>query len=344
MASSVMRINPVLVMVSLAVATSPNFRGSAECVDDNAFCAAWARQGQCQTNPGYMLVVCKKSCSACPATTTTPAPTTTTAPPTTAAPPPAPCVDENSLCAAWARQGQCQANPGYMLVVCKRSCSACPPAPPAPRPGPSPGPISSGTMTVLGSGVLNTGSCTYAAANVGGSRSAVAQSPAILQGNYCGGGHAVNPDGAGCGRCYELLGPTGAPLAVQIVDASGTSTFNCNGPAFRALSGVESGVVDVRYRPVACQTADPPVATVVHHTRWYGKFLFGNLPEPPRSVAITTERGTSDLRRVGVTAQWEGSPPGGLAGSVQLALTLAGGARVSVHCRLDAPPGAACSR
>ena len=28
-------------------------------------CPSWARRGECQRNPGYMLVYCKKSCRVC---------------------------------------------------------------------------------------------------------------------------------------------------------------------------------------------------------------------------------------------------------------------------------------
>jgi len=35
------------------------------------------------------------------------------------------CVDRNRFCASWARNGECQKNPNYMLVSCRRSCRAC---------------------------------------------------------------------------------------------------------------------------------------------------------------------------------------------------------------------------
>ena len=37
------------------------------------------------------------------------------------------CQDENSMCAAWARNGECTKNPMYMLNNCKKSCNNCPP-------------------------------------------------------------------------------------------------------------------------------------------------------------------------------------------------------------------------
>lgn len=35
------------------------------CADEHAHCKIWAEQGDCDDNPGYMLVSCKKSCGAC---------------------------------------------------------------------------------------------------------------------------------------------------------------------------------------------------------------------------------------------------------------------------------------
>ena len=32
------------------------------------------------------------------------------------------CVDQDLLCGGWATSGECEANPGYMIVKCARSC------------------------------------------------------------------------------------------------------------------------------------------------------------------------------------------------------------------------------
>jgi hypothetical protein len=32
-------------------------------------------------------------------------------------------ADENERCSEWAEAGECEANPGYMLASCKRSCA-----------------------------------------------------------------------------------------------------------------------------------------------------------------------------------------------------------------------------
>jgi len=38
---------------------------------------------------------------------------------------PDPCHDDNQYCPSWARAGECQRNPGYMLQHCKKSCHVC---------------------------------------------------------------------------------------------------------------------------------------------------------------------------------------------------------------------------
>lgn len=35
------------------------------CVDEDERCPVWAKQDECKTNPQYMLVSCRKSCSSC---------------------------------------------------------------------------------------------------------------------------------------------------------------------------------------------------------------------------------------------------------------------------------------
>lgn len=35
------------------------------------------------------------------------------------------CTDERKECAAWAKQGECQKNPRYMMKFCRRSCGGC---------------------------------------------------------------------------------------------------------------------------------------------------------------------------------------------------------------------------
>lgn len=37
------------------------------------------------------------------------------------------CIDGDTRCAAWAAQGECTANPGFMLTSCRLSCNTCEP-------------------------------------------------------------------------------------------------------------------------------------------------------------------------------------------------------------------------
>eukprot|EP00794_Sanderia_malayensis_P015044 gene15044-16597_t len=78
--------------------------GGGSCVDNHGDCAAWASSGECQKNPDWMLVNCKKSCNACSSSQ---------------------CVDNDSNCSYWASIRECSKNPNYMLVHCKKSCNKC---------------------------------------------------------------------------------------------------------------------------------------------------------------------------------------------------------------------------
>ena len=49
--------------------------------------------------------------------------------------PPSDCVDYNPTdCAYWADIGECDANPGFMLEACPKSCGTCPEPPTEPSP------------------------------------------------------------------------------------------------------------------------------------------------------------------------------------------------------------------
>ena len=38
---------------------------NAACVDKDLRCSGWAKSGECNSNPGYMLTNCRKSCDKC---------------------------------------------------------------------------------------------------------------------------------------------------------------------------------------------------------------------------------------------------------------------------------------
>jgi len=37
-----------------------------------------------------------------------------------------PCEDNDTECTVWGEEGECQANPGYMHEMCRKSCRVCP--------------------------------------------------------------------------------------------------------------------------------------------------------------------------------------------------------------------------
>lgn len=109
---------------------SPSCKGS-NCIDREKSCPDWKRIGHCSTNP-TVARLCQKSCNP------TCAGTTPTQPPTQAPPTQGPvptsrpngkflgtgklCVDINAQCPTWAKQGECQSNPGWMNKNCMKSC------------------------------------------------------------------------------------------------------------------------------------------------------------------------------------------------------------------------------
>jgi len=89
---------------------------NAPCVDSNVQCPTWAKIGECQNNPAYMLKSCRKSCGTCGVSVTMPAVT----------PASGVCEDlSKQYCPIWAKSGECKSNPNYMLSKCKKSCGKC---------------------------------------------------------------------------------------------------------------------------------------------------------------------------------------------------------------------------
>jgi len=73
------------------------------CKDTNEYCATWAKNGECQVNPGWMLKNCPVACKECDNT----------------------CADHEPYCAKWKKNKECKRNPEYMNIYCARSCGAC---------------------------------------------------------------------------------------------------------------------------------------------------------------------------------------------------------------------------
>ncbi len=83
------------------------------CVDNNVNCGYWAGVGECQRNPAYMNVNCRRSCRLCTSSSNT---ITTQA---------NVCSDSHERCMEWANAGECQRNPSWMLPNCELSCEQC---------------------------------------------------------------------------------------------------------------------------------------------------------------------------------------------------------------------------
>lgn len=88
-------------------------------------CAEWASEGECDSNPSYMLNNCEKSCNICGDDQPTESPGSSDAPTPSSAPTFVSCVDGNARCAEWAEDNQCSINPDYMLKNCEKSCLVC---------------------------------------------------------------------------------------------------------------------------------------------------------------------------------------------------------------------------
>ncbi|XP_057302423.1 zinc metalloproteinase nas-14-like [Hydractinia symbiolongicarpus] len=121
---------------------SPSCQGS-DCLDQRSECPKWKSWGHCSLNP-TVATLCQKSCNpTCHGTVPTQTPTASppsSNPPVMTNPPtrgPVPtgkpngkflgtgklCQDKHQECANWAKNGECQANPGWMLRNCMVSCN-----------------------------------------------------------------------------------------------------------------------------------------------------------------------------------------------------------------------------
>jgi len=126
---------------------SPSCKNSA-CKDDYPECPTWFDWGHCQLNPTVMKY-CQKSCNplcnggVTPTKRPTAGPRTTelpktkepqTKPPPTKQPPTGNkrtylgkgllCIDGHPDCSMWAKQGECERNPGWMMNNCMISCKS----------------------------------------------------------------------------------------------------------------------------------------------------------------------------------------------------------------------------
>ena len=90
------------------------------CQDDDESCTVHASQGACAENPGYMTYHCPRSCNTCEAVQKA-----AEAAEFVDEGGGGVCKDDHFQCLEWAQMGECDANPGYMLINCKRACVVC---------------------------------------------------------------------------------------------------------------------------------------------------------------------------------------------------------------------------
>ena len=122
------------------------------CVDEDRRCEFWAREGECQKNPNYMLTGCRKSCNSCgleaerierPAYGEAQDVSgehraelvervkkidiymTEVVSSKEYDKVRSECKNRHELCVLWAFLGECEANPSYMLLNCAPSCETC---------------------------------------------------------------------------------------------------------------------------------------------------------------------------------------------------------------------------
>ena len=112
------------------------------CIDTNEQCPDWASSGECQKNPQYMLIHCRKSCGSCISLDSTQiAPDESTreqvlyklietqeyqhhqAERTVETL--KTCINYEEMCTQWSLTGECDRNPAFMHRVCAPACKTC---------------------------------------------------------------------------------------------------------------------------------------------------------------------------------------------------------------------------
>ena len=116
---------PTTTQVPTTTSTTTATTTTRACVDTEEECPLWARTGQCELNPEYMMDNCPISCGVCAKPTVNTTTTTNTTSTSTSTTTTKPCVDERGECPIWAETGECEENPGYMLDSCMISCGVC---------------------------------------------------------------------------------------------------------------------------------------------------------------------------------------------------------------------------
>jgi len=86
------------------------------CDNNLSKCSKLRKQGECESNPGFMKYACPLECDMCDEFTSSMKKKKRGI---------QPCMDHNLKCKEWAGMGECEHNPNYMLHACSRSCMQC---------------------------------------------------------------------------------------------------------------------------------------------------------------------------------------------------------------------------
>jgi len=118
------------------------------CKNEHESCETWKSQGECRSNPGYMLYHCRQACNVCLSLHVGAIQRLPQKKPenlrgfiellvgtqlyvyslvtgTNAARIINKCVNQHELCTYWKMSGECQANPSMMRGRCPAACEMC---------------------------------------------------------------------------------------------------------------------------------------------------------------------------------------------------------------------------
>ena len=123
----------------------PSLTYPIDCIDTHDNCEDWAKRGECQKNPQYMLIGCRHSCESCIDIHSLGVPQIATKDEERSAIYKhlvetqdfmhrqaehsvkllTKCVNKHAECTAWAHRGECTTNAGFMLSECGPACRNC---------------------------------------------------------------------------------------------------------------------------------------------------------------------------------------------------------------------------
>ncbi|CAG5130359.1 unnamed protein product, partial [Candidula unifasciata] len=88
--------------------------------DDNRKCDDWARDGECAVNAKWMQAKCRKSCAMCDQEVTDSDEEDAKDDEDNMV-----CENTDPSCENWARNGECERNPSWMISNCRQACNKC---------------------------------------------------------------------------------------------------------------------------------------------------------------------------------------------------------------------------